>query len=210
MHTAGKLFACGCNSYGQLGTNSTRKSTTPQLVPLPGKVVTNVACSYHHTVIVTSDGEAYAFGLNDHGQLGIESTKNLSVPELVKMPAGVRVAAASCGQHHTVLLTDDGCVYACGRNHNGQLGLGTREGCNVPQLVASLKGQHVTQVACGYNHTCALVLQKNGGASADETVLYTFGYNHHGQLGLGSSENMAVPQPVQELRGIRIVKVRSA
>jgi alpha-tubulin suppressor-like RCC1 family protein len=212
IHTfAGQVYACGCNSYGQLGNGTSRKSSTPQLIPLPGKIVTNVACSYHHTVLVTSDGEAYAFGLNDHGQLGIDSTKNSSTPELVKLPAGVRVVAASCGQHHTVLLTDDGCVYSCGRNHNGQLGLGTRDGCNAPQLVSSLKGLHVTQIACGYNHTCALVLQKKEAwtAGADETVLYTFGYNHHGQLGLGNGESSAVPQIVQDLKDVRIVKVRA-
>ena len=33
----------------------------------------------------------------------------------------------ACGDYHTLILSMSGLVYVCGKNCNGQLGLGTRD-----------------------------------------------------------------------------------
>jgi hypothetical protein len=104
----------------------------------------------------------------------------------------------SAGQHHTMLLGVDQKLYSCGRNHNGQLGLGTRGPVVFPKLIEALQHEIVTQVACGYNHTCAVL---EGGR------LFSFGYNHQGQLGINSTENAPLPVEIEGLRGQRVVKV---
>ena len=62
-----------------------------------------------HTVILRSDGDAVAFGLDDHGQC--------SVPPL---PSGVRYVNAAVGGLHTVLLNDNGRAVCFGYNADGQ------------------------------------------------------------------------------------------
>jgi alpha-tubulin suppressor-like RCC1 family protein len=45
----------------------------------------------------------------------------------------------ACGDTHTLVTTDDGVLYAFGRNQNGQLGLGTNDDALLPRVVESLK-----------------------------------------------------------------------
>jgi alpha-tubulin suppressor-like RCC1 family protein len=62
----GELFMAGCNSSGSLGLGHTHNvgSLTRVDAGLRGKVVVTAALSYKHTVLVTSEDEVYAIGLN--------------------------------------------------------------------------------------------------------------------------------------------------
>lgn len=54
----GRLYSCGCNAYGQLGIDNVRRSSLLVLVePLLHVRVVSVACSYHHSIAVTDQGE---------------------------------------------------------------------------------------------------------------------------------------------------------
>ena len=64
---------------------------------------TNMACAGFHTILLTSEGRAEAFGHEQFGQC--------AVPEL---PEGVRYVACAAGGHHTVLLTSEGRAEAFG------------------------------------------------------------------------------------------------
>lgn len=83
---------------------------------------------------------------------------------------GRRVTAIASGPHHSVALTVGGGLLAFGRNHTGALGTGDTEHRWRPTDVvfaASSKAKvdnmvkRVVQVACGSEHTIALV--SNGG-----------------------------------------------
>ena len=69
---------------------------------------------YHHTVLITMEGRAVAFGRNDNGQC--------RVPEL---PRGVRYVGACAGWSHTVLLRSDGQAVAFGYEGDGRCVFGT-------------------------------------------------------------------------------------
>jgi alpha-tubulin suppressor-like RCC1 family protein len=46
----------------------------------------------------------------------------------LKMFDHIKIKSISCGRYHTLFLTQDGKLYACGQNKLGQLGIGrTRE-----------------------------------------------------------------------------------
>ncbi len=63
----------------------------------------------------------------------------------------------------------------------GQLGLGTTEDCNAPQLVGgALADERVAQLACGWRHTVAVTA---AGA------MYAWGRGVNGQLGLGEAKD---------------------
>ena len=48
------------------------------------------------------------------------------VPTLIESLNQVFIKQVSCGQEHTVALTDQGSVYAWGLNTQGALGLGSQ------------------------------------------------------------------------------------
>ena len=61
----------------------------------------------------------------------------------------------AAGGAHTVAVTDNS-VYSWGSNTCGQLGTRTFQDKNKPTEVTTLAGQHITQVACGSQHTLFL------------------------------------------------------
>ena len=101
-------------------------------------------------------------------------------------PCCRRIRQVACGAHHTLLLTQSGrCVYACGRGDHGELG-GARAVLLQPSFrsVPLLFGLPLRQVAAADAHSFALL--ENG-------LLYAFGDNTCGQLGLGHTRRVTQP-----------------
>jgi len=48
--------------------------------PLETKKIVQVACGFHHTLCLTSDGELFAWGGGKEGALGLGDWNNQSVP----------------------------------------------------------------------------------------------------------------------------------
>ena len=63
-------------------------------------------------------------GRNESGELGHGDTQRLDVPKVVESLKHKVVVKAACGRQHTLVLTQQGQVYAFGENLHGQLGLG--------------------------------------------------------------------------------------
>ena len=59
------------------------------------KIVTSVACGSHHSLVLTKEGEVYAWGQNNCGQIGTGNTTNQSTPKKVmyssKFPSSLGV-----------------------------------------------------------------------------------------------------------------------
>jgi alpha-tubulin suppressor-like RCC1 family protein len=77
------------------------------------------------------------------------------------------------------------------RGDFGRLGHGQANDVFIPKPVAALAGETVLQVACGDTHT--LVTTAKG-------VLFSFGRNQNGQLGLGNNDDVMLPRQVEKLR----------
>uniref|UniRef100_A0A3P9PHI8 RCC1 and BTB domain containing protein 2 n=2 Tax=Poecilia reticulata TaxID=8081 RepID=A0A3P9PHI8_POERE len=183
----GEVFAWGHNGYSQLGNGTTNHGLTPALVStnLISKRVTEVACGSHHTIALTSDGEVYAWGYNNSGQVGSGSTANQPTPRRVSSCLQNKVVVnIACGQLCSMAVLDNGEIYGWGYNCNGQLGLGNNGNQQTPCRIAALQGVNIVQVACGYAHTLALT---------DEGFVYAWGANSYGQLGTGNKSNQALP-----------------
>lgn len=183
----GQLFAWGHNSYSQLGNSSTNQGLSPILIitNLQNKKVVEVACGSHHSMVVTQDGEVYAWGYNSCGQVGTGSTANQPYPRKVsgclqgKMAVGI-----TCGQTSSMALVDNGEVYAWGYNGNGQLGIGSNGNQINPCRLTAFQGLCIQQIVSGYGHCLALT---------DEGLLYGWGANTFGQLGTGNKNNHFSP-----------------
>ncbi|GLE10036.1 hypothetical protein PINS_up022010 [Pythium insidiosum] len=209
FHTAivtedGGLYTCGRNDFGQLGLSSGgHDRLVPTLVTALGDHHAQmVSCGQHHTVVSVANGGLFAFGKNDHGQLGVapETATVVSTPTRVASPLSdnLQVVSLACGYYHTAVVTADGTVWTFGRNEYGQLGLGHKRHVAVPTPVDTLRRVRIIQVACGCYHTLTL---------SDDGKVYPFGRNNHGQLGLETAVDCAAPQVIPSLRGHFVRKV---
>uniref|UniRef100_A0A8C2JWY2 Regulator of chromosome condensation (RCC1) and BTB (POZ) domain containing protein 2 n=3 Tax=Cyprinus carpio TaxID=7962 RepID=A0A8C2JWY2_CYPCA len=183
----GEVYSWGHNGYSQLGNGTTNHGLTPALVStnLISKKVKEVACGSHHTIALTTEGEVYAWGYNNSGQVGSGSTANQPTPRRVSSCLQNKVVVnIACGQLCSMAVLDNGETYGWGYNCNGQLGLGNNGNQQTPCRIAALQGINIIQVACGYAHTLALT---------DEGFVYSWGANSYGQLGTGNKSNQAVP-----------------
>lgn len=68
----GQVYACGDNSKGQCGAGSTTKApiTSPKLIKYDGPNIIKIDCGADFSVILDVNGNIYAFGLPEYGQLG--------------------------------------------------------------------------------------------------------------------------------------------
>ncbi|MGM7677739.1 RCC1 domain-containing protein [Microbacterium sp. A94] len=185
----GTAYAWGNNEYGQLGNGaSSRRVPVPVQVQMPAKVtVTQVSAGGFHSVAVAVGGATYAWGVNNEGQLGTDTTRNPSVPGLVQIPAEVTVTQVSAGHSHSVALTADGTAYAWGLNANGQLGNRSFVGSRAPVRVQMPADVTFTQVSAGNSHSAALT---------EDGTAYAWGANFYGQVGDGTEASRNVPTPV--------------
>ncbi|XP_027330270.1 ultraviolet-B receptor UVR8-like [Abrus precatorius] len=155
---AGALLTFGWGLYGQCGQGTTDDELSPTCVSsLLGIQIEGVAAGLWHTVCTTADGDVYAFGGNQFGQLGTGADQAETLPSLVDSPSleNTHVKNISCGARHTALITEGGKVFCWGWNKYGQLGLGDVIDRNVPSEV-TIEGCVPKNVACGWWHTLLL------------------------------------------------------
>lgn len=81
----------GGNVNSQLGNGANTASTALVVVQgLSGLSVGSIAAGNSHTCVVSSDGSACCWGLNNDGQLGTGNTTSSNVPVVVSGLSGVR------------------------------------------------------------------------------------------------------------------------
>ncbi len=199
----GNAYAWGNNTYGQLGDGTTTQRSVPVIVKEPERTTypdlpsdftyVQVSAGAFHSVALGSDGYVYAWGRNNYGQLGNNTSGTFlysTVPVRVRDPAsptdtskGLHATQVSGGYQHSLAVGSDGYVYAWGWNKYGQLGNNTSnyDANPVPIHVRdpasptdTSKGLQATQVSAGYAHSLAV--------GSDEYA-YAWGYNWYGQLG---------------------------
>ncbi|MFN0075292.1 MAG: RCC1 domain-containing protein [Prosthecobacter sp.] len=194
-------FGWGSNAYGQLGNGSTTDTNVPAATmtsgALSGKVLTKISTSEYngttHTLVVSSDGQIFAWGRNDSGQLGDGSTVDRTSAVAVDMSGvlfGKTVVDVAAGGGFSLAVTSDGSIYSWGNNSVGQLGDGTSTVRHVPvavDMTGVLFGKVVKSVSAGSVSAAALT---------SDGYVFTWGRGIDGQLGNGTSGSSLVPVAV--------------
>ncbi|KAK9283880.1 hypothetical protein L1049_012135 [Liquidambar formosana] len=155
---AGALLTFGWGLYGQCGQGSTDDELSPTCVSsLLGIRIDGVAAGLWHTVCISADGDVYAFGGNQFGQLGTGVDQAETLPRLLEAPSleNMHAKIVSCGARHTAVITEERKVFCWGWNKYGQLGLGDVIDRNIPSQV-TIDGCVPKNVACGWWHTLLL------------------------------------------------------
>ncbi|WP_420798172.1 RCC1 domain-containing protein, partial [Legionella waltersii] len=197
------LFACGRNSFGELGLGHQNHQSCLQPVNLPEDLnsLEGVAAGTLHTLVFGRDNKGkpllFACGYNNFGQLGLGDENDRSSLQSVELPEELNsLEGVIAGSHHTIVFGRDSkgksLLFACGRNSFGQLGLvdkndrSSLQSVELPKELNSLEG-----VVAGTNHTLVF-----GRDSFGKPLLFACGANFYGQLGLGHQNHQSCLQPV--------------
>ena len=108
-----------------------------------------IAAGVGHTLMIDADGNVWAWGANEFGQLGIGSSDDQTGPVKIDGLSGIEAVAA--GDTHSVALDSKGDVWVWGSNDKYQLGLGTTENSNIPVKLTTISGVNVISAAGNYN-----------------------------------------------------------
>lgn len=187
----------GWNYFGQLGVHRMDPATSN--FPVPERVVfdggytefSSLSLGMYHSCGLASDGGAWCWGVNDTGQLGVDSiprhTGGTVIPYQVL--GDHAFTSISAGASHTCGLVADGTAYCWGLGANGATGTGTTDDTWIPTPVAT--ALRFKALATGLQSTCGLT---TSGAA------HCWGRNSMGQLGNGAdiSDNTLsfLPVPV--------------
>ncbi|KAF6114176.1 inhibitor of Bruton tyrosine kinase [Phyllostomus discolor] len=172
------VYTWGDNTNFTLGHGSQNSKHHPELVDLfsrSGIYIKQVVLCKFHSVFLSQKGQVYTCGHGPGGRLGHADEQTCLVPRLVEGLSGHNCSQVAAAEDHTVVLTEDGCVYTFGVNTFHQLGIiPPPSSCNVPRQMQAkyLKGRTIIGVAAGRFHTVLWTKE----------AVYTMGLNG-GQLG---------------------------
>eukprot|EP00927_Polykrikos_kofoidii_P032608 TRINITY_DN27723_c0_g1_i1.p1 TRINITY_DN27723_c0_g1~~TRINITY_DN27723_c0_g1_i1.p1 ORF type:complete len:439 (+),score=29.86 TRINITY_DN27723_c0_g1_i1:63-1379(+) len=174
---AGEVWACGAGWQAQMGNGGLQpKNHVPlRIEGLPK--VRKLATGYYHIFALSEDGQCFAWGCNEQGQLGgVADQLQVLSPQLLAdllpdLPSA-QVQDVDGGYGHSVLLLGDGSVLTLGNHSEGQRCLDP-DLDDVPRWnkVEGLSGP-AQAIAAGNHHTLVLV---NG-------IVYAFGSDEYGQV----------------------------
>ena len=217
--TDGAVWLFGENRFAQCGDSSLQAVTTPTRLPIP-HFIESVALGSRHTVLLTSAGNVLCFGEDRFGQCGVDpslidpitrsiglNTKPKVINDLILQPTEVPVHEAKikfvrAGWNFSLVWTPEHQVlYLFGRNNYGQLGLGNASPFEWKPTrldLSALLDSEIQQIECGSEHT--LILTQSGS-------VWSFGWNEHGQLGLGDEKDRWIPTRVSGLGEEKVTRI---
>ncbi|MCQ2820475.1 MAG: hypothetical protein MJ252_24695 [archaeon] len=163
--------------YDKVITKNIKKMTPIQLLAVGGQ----------HTLLVNSKGKVFSFGWNNYGQCGvpisssilptsqIKDSKLISVTKNNELKAKVincvtgikspdleeisNASCIACGEDHSLILDNQGKVWAFGLNLNGQLGLGHNNIVEKPTKIDALSKEKIAFVKSEGNINFAINAQ---------------------------------------------------
>ena len=206
LTSQGNIYTLGTGEEGQLGRRVIERrkiaGTAPEKIVLGTRArkATVIGAGNNHSFAVDEDGDTWGWGVNSKGQTGT-GLADASIDREVHAPkrviglskqelGGETVVQIAGGDLHTLFLTSDGRVYACGLSAEGRLGLADDDEAfkdrkyddclPEPALVTFPDASDpVVHLACGTNNNLAVT---EGGA------LYSWGRQVVGELGLGDDD----------------------
>ncbi len=183
----GKVTCWGRNPDGQIGNGviGDGNSAEPPTLVAGLPAVVDIACGHYHTCAWDAAGKTWCWGKNLSSQLGQGGySQGIATPVAVKNLTDTQ--QLSGGQGHSCAVRKTGAVVCWGDNEEGESGQANfAKDVDLPSpipLPAKVKA-----VACGTDHSCALL--ENG-------AVYCWGDGSDGQLGNGGKVDAEVPVAV--------------
>ena len=109
-----------------------------------------------HALALTAQGQVYAWGRNQHGQLGLNHCRDSQTPVNITRFTEP-VSRIACGQQFSAAVTISGGVYMWGKGTRGQCC--GHVGAVSPKFVTGLFGVEIVEIKCGFSFVMALSRQ---------------------------------------------------
>ena len=143
----------------------------------------------------------------DEGNDEMDNSKYSSIPLNVSSIVNHKITNVACGSNFVILLDENGYCHSFGNGDEGVLGLGDGDDRSKPTLIESIS--NIVDIKCGGRHV--LAKSKNNG------VLYSWGSDTYGQLGLGAGsddddddndddDDGLVPRQISKFKGVNILQ----
>ncbi|KAI9499339.1 regulator of chromosome condensation 1/beta-lactamase-inhibitor protein II [Zychaea mexicana] len=221
----GRVYTWGNGQQYQLGRRISERHKKNALMPetLRLRNIKAIGAGAYHSFALSHNNELYVWGFNNFQQCGLWTDDNRSPPDQT-MPTVIttlegQVKQVAAGEHHSLVLMEDGHVYAFGRADSSQLGLpsaviqeltqdqgangdttksGFKRAIGMPTRIPNL--ENVKAISSCSNHSLAVT---------NEGVGYTWGFGETSALGNGSDEDEEVPCQLtgQKLEGFKVLRV---
>lgn len=144
----------------------------------------DIVAGVEHLVALDKDGHVWTVGRNDFGQLGVGdnrvhryAVKPIDITDKFNLN-GDRIAGINSGDYHSFAITENGQIYAWGRNDHGQLSTGNANNAmtpvNITGKIGLNPGEKIVYISGGVDNTFI-------GTSGGRTLLA--GYNNEHQDG---------------------------
>jgi alpha-tubulin suppressor-like RCC1 family protein len=118
----GHVFSWGRNESGQLGiSKSVDFINAPKLIKLPKVSIRKISCGSSHSLLLSSDGDIYAFGKNDYGQIGNGCLRNQLFPAKIDCETKFGDIYAHFGFSFSIACSVNYIYYIFGKFGNGFL-----------------------------------------------------------------------------------------
>lgn len=178
------VWAAGRNNYGQLGLADKQNPKGFETInSLKGTQVSAISAGSFHSLFLTTSGDVYVTGRNNHGQLGTDSSF-VDVPVMIHNGTAHHAVGVAAGHAHSLIAFEDGSVIGTGYNTAGQLGDNSVETKNKWTLINI---SSVKKIEAGYDFS--YFLKADG-------ELWATGQNLGGQLGDGTGISQQTPKRV--------------
>ncbi len=191
------IYSWGKNTYGELGNYSNNNCYVPTpCLSLKNIEAYKISSAGKHTLLISKNYEIYSCGSSQFGVLGnsIENNK-FYYPNFEKINTfeDEKIIDLSCGEFHSLALTNDNFLCSWGGNKSHKLGQINYTG--KPQIITDICCKKVVNISCGDYHSVILTSEKE---------IYSWGggeqYNH-GQCGLGTFKDISIPTKIMFFEG---------
>jgi len=197
LDSEGRVWSWGDNDLRQLGDGRRANRNSPVRVRgeqqgnTPLENIVMIGSGSNHGLALEDSGDLRAWGSNEFGQLGDDTTSEARIP--IRVLSGEQgnhtyledIYSVSGGKAHSLMLDDEGELWSWGSNEFGQLGDDKESGEQVLTPISTASSiEGIQMIVSGANHN--LVLD-------DEGNIWSWGANEFGQLGDGTDVNQHEP-----------------
>jgi len=208
LENNGKIWCWGYNGYGTCGDGTTTQKFFPvNIMNNTRKIIRSGNLDSATYCAIKTDDTLWCWGRNSQGQVGDGTTTQRNSP--VQVLTNVKdIASNNMNRYYQpntwtlsysriLALKNDGTVWAWGYNGQGQIGDGTTTQRNSPVRIGSFNNIEKIYSGSGYAAS-SYAIDSNG-------ILYVWGYNGLGQLGLGDTTQRNSPQVLNSLSNVKEV-----
>jgi len=169
------------------------ESFIPTLIPpslFDGTKIVEIAAGYHHLVAVCKKGFIWAWGNNEHDEVGLETEDKFIVSPIRldhMLYGGHLMRTVAAGNSHSGAVSVEGICFQWGKRHELVWACVSPPNMTAhhPNANSDYIASRFQNVCCGSSMTLSLDTQGR---------VWSQGYANNGQLGLGRTQRSAVPQ----------------